>query len=204
MRSMHVAFCKMAVDMLRNDPGTRQQDLVKAWDDTHYSIWNAQIGAQQRFRCCKGHPPGGKAGGIFSNAMLSMAILRRIAANEAPFPVALPHAPFPVGQFPVEAGGGVANGGAGGGVPAQAKPAAAARPGGAGAGPAGAANGGAGGGVPAQAKPAAAARPGGAGAVRERLSDTAQFLASPPRHSIAHAHALASPHLSTSQASFKH
>ena len=42
------------------------------------------------------------------------------------------------------------------------------------------------------------------GAVRERLSDTAQFLASPPRHSIAHAHALASPHLSTSQASFKH
>ena len=25
------------------------------------------------------------------------------------------------------------------------------------------------------------------GAVRERLSDTAQFLASPPRHSIAHA-----------------
>ena len=92
MTSMHVAFCQMAVDMMRNDPLSRlrQQDLVKAWDDTHYSIWNAQFGAQQRLRVGKGHPPSGKAYGFFSNTMFTMAILRRIAANEAPFPVALP------------------------------------------------------------------------------------------------------------------
>ena len=108
MTSMHVAFCQMAVDMMRNDPlnGLVQKDLIKAWDDTHYSIWNAQFGAQQRLRVGKGHPPSGRAYGFFSNTMFTMAILRRIAANEAPFPVEL-DAPFPVEPFPVEAGGGV-------------------------------------------------------------------------------------------------
>ena len=112
MTSMHVVFCKMAVDMLRNAPWTRQQDLVKAWDDTHLSIWSAQIGARQRHRGGPGHPASGKAGCIFSNAMFSMANLCCIAANEAPFPVEL-DAPFPV-----EAG-----------VPAEARPAAAGKAG---------------------------------------------------------------------------
>ncbi len=41
MALMHVAFCKMAVNMLRNDPQTKQQDLIKAWEDIYFALWSA-------------------------------------------------------------------------------------------------------------------------------------------------------------------
>jgi hypothetical protein len=42
MALMHVAFCKMAVDMLRNDPQTKQQDLIKVWGNIHCALWSAR------------------------------------------------------------------------------------------------------------------------------------------------------------------